>query len=257
VTVSVIGKPSFALFPILKNLAPGSTRIFVKGVKESRRKLPGSRPNIRRCGKRRQYTSQLIRHGPARGTNPRPAGTITILFGELTMRSMVFRAMVCFAVTVGGLLTSSAPAGEPDVVVSPPAVSHDVSTMVGGWDAGVVIVRHAPTGAEGWQGGWQPGGYEGRVGRPYYYSVNPYGFEGQPVYGPQVAPRSACGGCATRGGWSVGGWWGAGDPYAYHFGPGFYRRAEYGHYRFPYYTYRAPWYFPGHPVYNRDTNFAW
>ncbi len=48
-----------------------------------------------------------------------------------------------------------------------------------------------------------------------------------------------------------------GDPYYYHFGPGFYRYQEAGHYRFPYYSYRRPWYFPGHPSYNRDTNIPW
>ncbi len=48
-----------------------------------------------------------------------------------------------------------------------------------------------------------------------------------------------------------------GDPYYYHFGPGFYRQQEAGHYRFPYYSYRRPWYFPGHPSYNRDTNIPW
>lgn len=48
-----------------------------------------------------------------------------------------------------------------------------------------------------------------------------------------------------------------GNPYDYHFGPGFYRFQEAGHYRFPYYSYRRPWYFPGHPSYNRDTNIPW
>lgn len=48
-----------------------------------------------------------------------------------------------------------------------------------------------------------------------------------------------------------------GNPYLYHFGPGYYRYQEAGHYRFPYYSYRRPWYFPGHPSYNRDTNIPW
>ncbi len=48
-----------------------------------------------------------------------------------------------------------------------------------------------------------------------------------------------------------------GNPYLYHFGPGFYRFQEAGHYSFPYYSYRRPWYFPGHPSYNRDTNIPW
>lgn len=48
-----------------------------------------------------------------------------------------------------------------------------------------------------------------------------------------------------------------GDPYFYHFGPGYYRYQEAGHYRFPYYSYRRPWYFYGHTSYNRDTNIPW
>ena len=175
------------------------------------------------------------------------------------MRSMA----VCFALAGCGVLCTSALAGDPEVVISPPTAMHDATPMAGGWDAGVVIVRHVPTGAEGWQGGWQPGGYEGRVGRPYYYSVNPYGVDGPQAYGPQVAQRAGCSDCSAHGGWGLnggrinGGWWAPQDPYLYHFGPGFYRHSEYGHVRFPYYTYRAPWYFPGHPVYNRDTNYAW
>lgn len=47
------------------------------------------------------------------------------------------------------------------------------------------------------------------------------------------------------------------DAYTTHFGPGFYRYGESGHYRFPYYSYRRPWYFPGHPTFNRNTNLTW
>ena len=75
---------------------------------------------------------------------------------------------------------------------------------------------------------WAPGGYEARVGSPAYYH-DPSG-----------------------GQYSV-----TGNPYYDHFGPGFQRNSLHGHYRFPYYNYRAPWYFPGRAVYNRDTNFAW
>ena len=42
------------------------------------------------------------------------------------------------------------------------------------------------------------------------------------------------------------------DPYAYHFGSGF---SGASHYRFPYYSYRRPWYFQGPPVYN--FNVVW
>lgn len=75
---------------------------------------------------------------------------------------------------------------------------------------------------------WAPGGYEARVGSPAYY-------------------HDPAGGQYTV----------TGNPYYDHFGPGFQRGSLHGHYRFPYYNYRAPWYFPGKAVYNRDTNFAW
>lgn len=75
---------------------------------------------------------------------------------------------------------------------------------------------------------WAPGGYEPRSGSPYYYH--------DPNGGQYVV---------------------TGDPYFDHFGPGFHSHSLYGHYRFPYYTYRAPWYYPGRAVYNRDTNLPW
>jgi hypothetical protein len=75
---------------------------------------------------------------------------------------------------------------------------------------------------------WAPGGYEPRIGSPAYY------------YDP------------TGGQYVV-----TGNPYSDHFGPGFQRSQVHGHYRFPYYNYRAPWYYPGRAVYNRNTNFAW
>lgn len=87
---------------------------------------------------------------------------------------------------------------------------------------------------------WQPGGYEARRGRPYYYTVLG---RHEPLYSVhQDSPTP----------WAIDH-----SAYQYHFGPGHYRHSEGGHYRFPYYTYRAPWYFPGHPIYNRDTNRPW
>ena len=98
------------------------------------------------------------------------------------------------------------------------------------------------------QAHWQPGGYEGRIGSPYYYQESPtYGMMSS-TYGQY--------GYASYGEYASHGSY-ASDPYTAHFGPGFYRNNEAGHYRFPYYSYRRPWYYPGHPVYNRDTNFAW
>ena len=75
---------------------------------------------------------------------------------------------------------------------------------------------------------WAPGGYEARIGSPAYYH--------DPAGGQFVV---------------------SGNPYNDHFGPGFQRNSIHGHYRFPYYNYRAPWYYPGRAVYNRNTNFAW
>ncbi|MCA9095733.1 MAG: hypothetical protein KDA68_19775 [Planctomycetaceae bacterium] len=87
--------------------------------------------------------------------------------------------------------------------------------------------------AQNWvngQGGNLPGGPYGRVGNPYYYTPQSYD---------------------PAGGFS------GSDPYTLHFGQGYYRSYEYGHHRFPYYSYRRPWYFPGHTSYNRDTNYPW
>ncbi len=110
--------------------------------------------------------------------------------------------------------------------VAPRVPGYYGDTVVSGFDAGPKA--------------WQPGGYEARNGRPYYYTVPG---RNKPLYSVhQYSP--------TR--WAIDH-----SAYQYHFGPGFYRHAEGGHYRFPYYTYRAPWYFPGHPIYNRDTNRPW
>lgn len=139
------------------------------------------------------------------------------------------------------------------------------------------------------RGYWLPGGYEPRSGSPYFYSVpgapprGPLGgtvasgyTDGNPqldryssevrngnTYGDHLnsgydANRYAqeynragyANGAAMSGG-------AGGDPYQYHFGPGYYRSSEYGHFRFPYYSYRRPWYHPGFAGYNRDTNLPW
>jgi hypothetical protein len=111
-------------------------------------------------------------------------------------------------------------------VASPGVPGYYGDTVVPGFDAGPKA--------------WQPGGYEARSGRPYYYTVPG---RNKPLYSVhQYSP--------TR--WAIDH-----SAYQYHFGPGYYRHAEGGDYRFPYYTYRAPWYFPGHPIYNRDTNRPW
>jgi hypothetical protein len=142
-------------------------------------------------------------------------------------------------------------------------------------------------GGQGYAGGAQPiGGGYGMVGPspaaggyPVMDGMNAGpgyggGYDAGVGYGPGSAPAMIGPGNGGPGfgngagpGYGGAGGYGAsyaalpgqlpGDPYAYHFGPGWYRRQEAGHYRFPYYTYRAPWYFPGHPSYNRDTNIPW
>ncbi len=114
---------------------------------------------------------------------------------------------------------------------------------------GVAAGHHGPY--------WMPGGYAGRVGSPYYYSPSHLGtvVPTAPPPGYLVAPAYTYG---WHHGWTTAGAaWPGGDPYEAHFGPGFHRYGDFGHYRFPYYSYRRPWYFPGHPSFNRDTNLAW
>ncbi|MEX0715604.1 MAG: hypothetical protein WD066_03415 [Planctomycetaceae bacterium] len=148
-------------------------------------------------------------------------------------------------------------------------------------DEGTTIAEgYAGGGYGGGPGYWQPGGYEGRIGSPYYYS--PLGNGRQYWYGAMAGTPAHAAYVPGGGGWDRprGGLYSAGDgpgyatrhstgygpgsgygmggdPYTAHFGPGFQRHSNYGHDRFPYYTYRAPWYFPGPAVWNRDTNFAW
>jgi len=100
-----------------------------------------------------------------------------------------------------------------------------------GYPAAVPYAEHSGTVYEGGSSTgshWAPGGYEPRTGSPVYYH-DPAGGQYETT----------------------------GDPYHDHFGPGFHQDSLHGHYRFPYYNYRAPWYYPGRAVYNRDTNFPW
>lgn len=92
-----------------------------------------------------------------------------------------------------------------------------------------------------------PGGYQGSIGSPYYYSA-----QGVQNRGPRDGVH---GSPALYNSNPIGS--PAADPHAYHFGPGYYRNREFGYYRFPYYSYRRPWYYPGFAGYNRDTNLPW
>lgn len=74
----------------------------------------------------------------------------------------------------------------------------------------------------------------------YYYYTPPYYVSYSPVGGPAVAPAMA--GSAY-------------DPTNYagfgsQLGPMMNARGESGHVRYPYYSYRRPWYFPGQPNFN-------
>ena len=144
------------------------------------------------------------------------------------------------------------------------ATSPDTSGM-GGGGAGL-MGGPVPSGGFGYPGGHQidmgaypmTGGYPNMGGM----TLDP-GFG----YGDYGSVGSGYGGMGGGGGYGYGTGGGSsyaaqpgqlpGDPYHYHFGPGYYRQQEAGHYRFPYFSYRRPWYFPGHPSYNRDTNIPW
>jgi hypothetical protein len=122
-------------------------------------------------------------------------------------------------------------------------------------------------------GYWQPGHYRQLTGSPYFYSAPNAGPRG-PLAGSQGGYAGVTSGynygdsygMNYQGGQNIysgsvtsygGGAGAGGDPHNYHFGPGYYRSGEYGHYRFPFYSYRRPWYYPGFAGYNRDTNLPW
>ncbi len=103
--------------------------------------------------------------------------------------------------------------------------------------------------------------------REYVHSSNWSGsYAGSPPFGGTGGDMYSGMRVGSPGYWStpgsvgVGGIAGSyhgGDVFGYHFGPGLHRHSNYGHYRFPYYNYRAPWYYVGPPSYNRDTNYPW
>lgn len=111
------------------------------------------------------------------------------------------------------------------------------------------------------------GSSAGAAYSPYGAAYSPYGAGGYApgaysdagFYGPMLPAGDGYGGSSLTGGYGIPGGYsaGGGDPYMVHFGPGYYRQGDYGHFRFPFYSYRRPWYFPGQPSYNRDTNFPW
>lgn len=72
----------------------------------------------------------------------------------------------------------------------------------------------------------------------YYYYTPPYYVSYQPV--APVAPMMAVGAYDLSGGGGMVG----------QFGPMTNARGEMGHVRYPYHSYRRPWYFPGQPSFN-------
>lgn len=189
--------------------------------------------------------------------------------------------------------TDPAPGVQPIPVAPPPAASADTNAP----RPAAVPLAPAPAPEFGGGGGAPGGDpFNGmRVGRPYYWSASGaagYGPVPQAGFGPGPM-RGSRGGCGCRGGaggpsygygyegpeyggygnggpgygapgfggpdYARVGYYGGsgGDPYTDHFGPGYYRHSDTGHARFPYYSYRRPWYYTGHPSYNRDTNLPW
>jgi hypothetical protein len=151
-----------------------------------------------------------------------------------------------------GLALSAQPlfAQQPPTSVKPAAPQVETATQAESPPAAdaPAVVEGAWTPSAAWhRQGHAPGGdfIDGaRVGLPYYYNAPGYLSVGD--YGGTFG--------YTGYGWiGYRGW----DPYVYHFGPGIHRHTNYGHYRFPFHTYRAPWYFKGAPSYNRDTNHPW
>lgn len=167
--------------------------------------------------------------------------------------------MMCLAAVLAGFLTGASVAlsdEQFDNIASDQEKGYFYRAQMGpGWNG---PPTHPPYGAPG---GDRIRGM--RVGAPYYWSAT-----GAPGPGANAGPpgmgygQPMYGGGFANGGWGYGANYGmgggpAGNPYEYHFGPGFHRHSNYGHYRFPYYSYRAPWYSPGPAGYNRDTNFPW
>jgi hypothetical protein len=120
------------------------------------------------------------------------------------------------------------------------------------------VAYGAPAGGSGC--GCNRGRHAGAVSGPVGYGAAGYG----PVaYGPAGYGAAGYGAGVGDPGASVNAAFGGGagafssNPHEYHFGPGFHRHSDHAHYRFPYYSYRAPWYHPGPASYNRDTNYPW
>lgn len=111
------------------------------------------------------------------------------------------------------------------------------------------------------QNGYGQNGYaqNGYTQDSYIQGYGPQGNYGYGDYGNNGYGAYDAYGYQNGGGYAngAGGGGAGGDPYNYHFGPGYYRSSEYGHFRFPYYSYRRPWFHPGFAGFNRDVNLPW
>lgn len=111
------------------------------------------------------------------------------------------------------------------------------------------------------QNGYGQNGYaqNGYTQDSYIQGYGPQGNYGYEAYGNNGYGAYDAYGYQNGGGYAngAGGGGAGGDPYNYHFGPGYYRSSEYGHFRFPYYSYRRPWFHPGFAGFNRDVNLPW
>lgn len=81
----------------------------------------------------------------------------------------------------------------------------------------------------------------------YYYYSPPYQVNWQPTMAPvapvtPVMPVAPVAAAPYYNGFNAG--------YAGQFSPLFNARGEAGHVRYPYYSYRRPWYYPGQPSFN-------
>lgn len=137
---------------------------------------------------------------------------------------------------------------------NPPAADPDALTRpVPGYQGGPYV--------KGGNQYWLPNNQVPQVGSPYYYSATQGAGGTYGMTSPQVGIRAGQTWFGGSGEVNTGAQnqalMGSGDPYTRHFGPGFYRSHEYGHNYFPSYSYRRPWYNPGAPTYNRDTNYRW
>lgn len=104
------------------------------------------------------------------------------------------------------------------------------------------------------QNGYTQDSYVQGYGPQGNYGYGAYGNNG---YGAYDAYGYQNGGGYANGAGGGGAGGAGGAPYNYHFGPGYYRSSEYGHFRFPYYSYRRPWFHPGFAGFNRDVNIPW